>query len=191
MLLFLYKKRNIAQPLTEYCKEKYLKLSYPELLCACENFFKSLSILPEQAREIELRTQEQCGSKMWFQQRAGQVTASKLKASVCTDIAQPSIIRGICYPESNQFRSKATVWSCEHEKLPWITMSKKSKCHRDLVLSVSGLVIDASYPHMGASPDGIVECGCCGRGVIEIKCPYSCRDKTRNRWRETFLFRAC
>ena len=28
------------------------------------------------------------------------------------------------------------------------------------------------------SPDGIVECGCCGRGVVEIKCPYSCRDKT-------------
>ena len=107
----LYKKGTLPKPLTEYCEERYLKLSYPELLRACENFFKSLSILPEQAKEIELRTREQCGSKMWFQQRGGGITASKLKASVCTDIAQPSksLIRGICYPESNQFRSKATV----------------------------------------------------------------------------------
>lgn len=30
---------------------------------------------------------------------------------------------------------------------------------------------------MGASPDGIVNCVCCGKGVLEIKCPYSCVDK--------------
>ena len=28
------------------------------------------------------------------------------------------------------------------------------------------------WPHLGASPDGIVECSCCGKGVLEIKCPY-------------------
>ena len=26
---------------------------------------------------------------------------------------------------------------------------------------------------MGASPDGLIECKCCGKGVLEIKCPYS------------------
>ncbi len=25
---------------------------------------------------------------------------------------------------------------------------------------------------MGATPDGKVSCDCCGRGVIEIKCPF-------------------
>ena len=30
---------------------------------------------------------------------------------------------------------------------------------------------------MGATPDGLVSCGCCGNGVLEIKCPYSCRQK--------------
>ena len=29
---------------------------------------------------------------------------------------------------------------------------------------------------MGASPDGIINCACCGYGVLEIKCPYSCWD---------------
>lgn len=31
---------------------------------------------------------------------------------------------------------------------------------------------------MGASPDGIVNCACCGKGSLEIKCPYSCVDKS-------------
>ena len=29
-----------------------------------------------------------------------------------------------------------------------------------------------------ASLDGVVSCECCGSGVIEIKCPYSCKDKS-------------
>ena len=48
-------------------------------------------------------------SKFWFQQRSGRITASRLKAAVRTDIAQPSqsLIKSICYPESCQFSSKA------------------------------------------------------------------------------------
>ena len=30
---------------------------------------------------------------------------------------------------------------------------------------------------MGTSPDGIIECTCCGRGSLEVKCPFSCKDK--------------
>ena len=39
------------------------------------------------------------------------------------------------------------------------------------------MVVHPCYPHLGASPDGIVICDCCGKGVLEIKCPYSCRGK--------------
>ena len=45
-------------------------------------------------------------------------------------------------------------------------------------MSSSGLVIHTSYPHMGASPDGSVNCDRCGRGVLEIKCPFSCKDRS-------------
>ena len=38
------------------------------------------------------------------------------------------------------------------------------------MVSVSGVVINTSYSHMGAFAGGIVNCVCCG--------PYSCRDKT-------------
>lgn len=33
------------------------------------------------------------------------------------------------------------------------------------------------WPHLGASPDGIVECLCCGKGVCEIKCPFCYKDQ--------------
>ena len=35
------------------------------------------------------------------------------------------------------------------------------------------------YTCMGASPDGIVKCDCCGNGVhvAEIKCPFSAKNK--------------
>ena len=29
---------------------------------------------------------------------------------------------------------------------------------------------------VGASPDGLVSCTCCGNGILEIKCPYSVRN---------------
>ena len=45
-------------------------------------------------------------------------------------------------------------------------------------MELSGLRIHPSFPHLGASPDGIVQCTCCGKGVLEIKCPYNARECT-------------
>ena len=177
----LYKNGMLPKPLTDYFEEQYLRFNYPDLLVKCEVFFASLNISFTQTKEVEERTREQSGSKVWFQQRAGRITASRLKATVSTDITQPSIslIREICYPEINQFRSAGTAWGCDHENVAMqIYRRNAGQQHTDLVVSVSGLVIHTSYPHMGASPDGIVQCTCCGKGVIEIKCPYSCRDKS-------------
>ena len=48
--------------------------------------------------------------------------------------------------------------------------------HTNLTVSDSGLIVHPGFPHFGASPDGIVQCDCCGIEVIEIKSPYSCRE---------------
>ena len=42
--------------------------------------------------------------------------------------------------------------------------------HYDLTIKDNGLFIDLCHPYMGASPDGIVSCSCCGKGVLEVKC---------------------
>ena len=39
----------------------------------------------------------------------------------------------------------------------------------------SRLVVSPLQLHIGASPDGVVRCNCCGQGVLEVKCPFSYR----------------
>ncbi len=130
---------------------------------------------------VEEVTRGQSKSKLWFQQRTGRVTASRLKSALSTSLAKPSqsIIKLICYPESSKFYSAGCTWGCNHEgpaREAYVAQYKSK--HERFMISRSGLVLNSKYPFMGASPDGIVSCQCCGRGVLEIKCPYSCRNKT-------------
>ena len=157
----------------------YLLLSYTDLLEKCEGV--SLTITVEQARLLEEKTRQQARSTIWFEQRAGRVTASKFKAACHTDSTQPSasLIKSISYPKSNSFKSKSTDWGCAHEKTALEAYCSKNKTnHTQFTVSCCGLIINPSHPHMGATPDGIVTCECCGRGVLEIKCPFSCKDKS-------------
>jgi len=130
---------------------------------------------------VELYTKDQSRSKFLFQQRAGRITASRLKVAVCTDITQPakSLVKSICYPETTKFYSKATCYGCEHEQIAYDAYKKKAISeHLNFSLSKSGLVIDPNYPFLGASPDGTIKCACCKPGVLEIKCPYSCQSES-------------
>jgi len=47
-----------------------------------------------------------------------------------------------------------------------------------MIISRFWIVINPGWPFIGASPNGIVECSCCGRKVLEIKCPYCHRDSS-------------
>ena len=52
-----------------------------------------------------------------------------------------------------------------------------SKEHQNLSIKTSGLIINPCWPYnIGASPDGIVECSCCGMCCLEIKRPHSNRN---------------
>ena len=41
----------------------------------------------------------------------------------------------------------------------------------------SGLFISQAYPYLGASPDGVISCNCCGEEILEIKCPWTSRER--------------
>ena len=167
-------------PLIDLFDKEMLEATYMDLLMKCEEVFNSLSVTKEQAQELEEVTRNQSLSKLWFQYRAGRVTASMLKAAVHTDATQPSqsLIKKICYPESCTFTSEATEWGLKHEKTALEAYySDMKKKHSNFKVEASGLVLHPDYPHLGASPDGVVRCDCCGLGVLEIKCPFSCRNK--------------
>ena len=44
-----------------------------------------------------------------------------------------------------------------------------------LYLTPSLLTIDPAYPYLGATPDGMATCDCCGQRIMEIKCPFKTR----------------
>ena len=43
------------------------------------------------------------------------------------------------------------------------------------MISNAGFFISEEHPFIGASPDGMTNCLCCGAGVLEVKCPYCIR----------------
>ena len=42
--------------------------------------------------------------------------------------------------------------------------------HTNVKISLAGLFVDKNKIYIGASPDALVECDCCGKGLVEIKC---------------------
>ena len=168
-----YVKGTVPPPLTNLFKEEYVALPYTELLDRCNQCFSDIKVTPAQAKIVEESTRSQAKSKIWFQQRSGRITASKLKAAVRTDITHPSrsLIMSICYPQSQQFHCKATQWGCKHEQTARDTyIALKEKLHQNFDVRSCGLFINPTYPHMGATPDGIITCTCCsGIGVLEVK----------------------
>lgn len=39
-------------------------------------------------------------------------------------------------------------------------------------------MVSSKYSHIGASPDGIWNCDCCGTGILEIKCPLKGKNRS-------------
>ena len=101
---------------------------------------------------------------------------------VChTDVTNPaqSLVKSICYPQELSFSSKQTDWGLKHKKVAReLYLKAQKQHHNDLIVADSGLVINPQWPFVAATPDGIVDCKCCGKGVLEIKCPYSHRDES-------------
>ena len=160
---------GFPQPLSSLKEPSYLQLNYLELLAKCESV--SVDISKEMAEKVEQATRSQSHSKLWFKYRAGRITASRMKAVCRTDPGNPaqSLIKSICYPEAFSFTTAATKWGCKHEKQGqemYLAVNKLK--HHDLSVAGSGLVINPQWPFIGASPDGIINCTCCGKGVLEI-----------------------
>ena len=54
-------------------------------------------------------------------------------------------------------------------------------------ISLCGLVLSQEHTYLGASPDFLVTCDCCGKGVVEVKCPFKHKDSDITQDRPAFL----
>ena len=171
--------KEFPPPLSALKDSKCMEMDYDDLLTECK--LVSVDITAQSADAIEKATLDQSSSKLWFKYRAGRITASRMKSVCHTNAVKPaqSLIKGICYPEVFSFKTKATIWGCQHEQKARNLYFKISNSqHKSFSVKDSGLVINCEWPFIGASPDGIINCSCHGKGVLEIKCPFCHREST-------------
>ncbi|GLV43867.1 hypothetical protein CBL_11553 [Carabus blaptoides fortunei] len=134
-----------------------------------------ISISPADCIEIEQKTRGQSSNNLWFDLRAGRITASKFKAVCKTDLNKPSLslLRSICYPKNYSFATRATKYGCSHEKDAIQSYRERMMgTHQNFAIKEVGLVLNPQHPYFGASPDSLIRCDCCGQGCLEVKCPY-------------------
>ncbi|KAK4884885.1 hypothetical protein RN001_001156 [Aquatica leii] len=158
-------------------KEEHQNKSYEELAELASEIPQFIT--NEECETIELATKSQSTCKEWYNQRSGRITASRFKAVCRTSLSKPSIslLKTICYPLMYKFSSKATKWGLSHENDAFQEFcSLQMLTHEDFVVEKCGFIINPTFPQFGASPDGITSCSCCGKGTLEIKCPYVLKD---------------
>ena len=149
--------------------------SYEELVVYCKSITVTCS--SQQAANVEAETRSQSKSPLWHSFRSGRITASNSRA-VCTSATKPSVslVKRVCYPDS-QLKTLATQWGLSKEaKAREIFLEFASNFHENPRVTESGLIISTDYPFIGASPDGIFTCDCCGTACLGIKCPYTSRN---------------
>ena len=166
--------------LSELRDEHAFHLSKDELFHKCEQVFESICVTNDQVQLVEEKTRQQADCKEWHRFRTGRTTASRMKAVCRTSVEKParSLIKAICYPDTVRFRTKATQWGYQHEEdglAAYRSMIDQSQ--DSFKVEKSGFVISSDYPYIRESPDSMVECSCCGKGTVEVKCPHCVRDK--------------
>ena len=163
---------------------EHLKLNYLDLVEAGEKMTGLLDVTDQQCKHLEEITRGQAVSKIWVRYHCGRITASRLYEVIHTDPHKPaiSLVTSICYPESEKFSTAATEYGRKHEKQAIAAYKlAATKKHNNLKITPAGLTLYGHKACFGASPDSMLECVCCGKGVLEVKCPYrlkeSCLDE--------------
>ena len=123
---------SLPEPLTQLYSAELNSVGYPNLLAKSIDIFQKMDISSEQAKLIEEVTKSQSKLPLWFQMRAGRITASKFYKACHTDPASPSVslIKEVCYGSS--FTSKATTWGCTHENEAVSQYKQVSITHAEL-----------------------------------------------------------
>jgi hypothetical protein len=155
-----------------------------------ENFQQFVESLPrpsnEEVNSIQTTTRDQSSNNQWFRLRAGRITASKvyrvvtrvktLEGTSNRSKDPESLVKDIAHVNRfNTGQNDARSYGINMEAAA-IAHYKDQNCHPGVKFENCGFHISQTHPYIGASPDLLVSCNCCGDGLVEVKCPYSKRD---------------
>ena len=169
----------VPKSFVELFDEKHRALKKEVLLQKSKEVFLSLSVTDGQSQAIELATRSQRLSSEWYNQRQGCITASSFYDVFTFKEKSDSknLLKRLLLPKDIS-HLPAVKWGIEKEDTARKEyVAKISPLHQGFKCTLVGLVVNPQYPHLGASPDALVECRCCSsEGILEIKCPLSGKD---------------
>ena len=129
----------------------------------------------EVINDIEEITLGQNENPEWFDHRKGRITASlfsSVKHFRFTDQQENYISKKIM-GKTKIFSTPSLSFGTLNEPIARQQYFEKYKLdHKKAEIKMCGLFIDPNFPFLGASPDGLIKCKCCGEGLVEIKCSF-------------------
>lgn len=132
-------------------------------------------------------TMNQAESSLWFSFREGRITASRVLECMkkvdenCNVSARNSSYIEHVMGYARYVQTKEMKWGVQMERTSirqYCAIQKQR--HTDFNTEETGLHVSLNYPFLAGSPDAIISCLCCGKGVLEVKNPFNSRYKTIN-----------
>lgn len=147
-----------------------------------ESHFKGLSVSEEDCLKIECLTRSQIYSDSWTVAREERLTASNFgKVCKLKDTTRPesTLKEVLSYRSFETHHTKYGLLNEDTARRKYVSVMKKE--HPSITVKNCGLLVTPDYSHLGASPDGYVNCTHCEdhNGLIEIKCPSSSHWRTK------------
>ena len=166
----------------ETAEQSTLELTKVELLKRVEKFKKKFHVSEEEVRRIQETTGDQSNSPKWFEARRFRLTASffgrvkQLKHSTAPNNLVLAIL-GVKKAYGVQLEYGKSM---EKTALEEYVKYQHNNGHQNLYATSSGVIISATHPFLGASPDANVYDPSCPDpfGFAEIKCSYKYQDVT-------------
>ena len=127
---------------------------------------------------LEERTRRQRDTTLWAEHRVGRITSTTAHRVLhqCQESTRLNILNDIMQYGST-VKTTAMRWGMEKEvEAVRNYTTEQTKTHTDFKYTPAGIFVRSKYPHLSASPDGLVQCTCCGKGTLEVKCPYKYKD---------------
>ena len=144
------------------------------------DYFVSLKVNDHECDVIEQESRGQSSNSDWHKARIGRLTSSSF-GTICkrkVDTSPDCLVKSLLCYDKTEFDGPSVRWGRSHERAALRTYENSNKKkHEQLKVQTSGLRINSKFPHLGSSPDGLVSCKCCGKGLVEVKCPFTSRFK--------------
>ena len=175
------------QSLSDIASKIITDHSSASLVEQCTLFCEEMKLSEGQRDQVASRTKGQSTNIMWTEFRKGMITASRVLAvkrkidetgAITNPDSTDNLIASMLQYKK-QVQTKAMKWGIVNE--PYVREQycrEIKKEHKHFSLSETGLVLSTEHRYLGASPDAVVSCNCCGKGVAEFKVTWFHREKS-------------